>query len=71
MTVNLSASTYEMAQAVFDDAADVDKFICGTIQQIFELGTDKAIRIFSEQAKFANAQLAIAKELEERIDDIV
>lgn len=63
MTVNLSAATVSKAQALFADDTDASNFIVGTVQQIYALGTDEAIKIFSEQARFAETQLAIAVEL--------
>lgn len=67
MTVNLSADTVAKAQALFADDTDASNFIVGTVQQIFyELGTDEAIKIFTKQARFAEAQLAIVLDVTQK-----
>lgn len=68
MTVNLSADTVAKAQALFADDTDASNFIVGTVQQIYdyELGTDEAIKIFTEQARFAEAQLAIVLDVTQK-----
>lgn len=66
MTVNLSADTVAKAQALFADDTDASNFIVGTVQQIYELGTDEAIKIFTKQARFAEAQLAIVLDVTQK-----
>ena len=72
LKIRLLASTFTKVNSLFDDETDAINYIAGTVQRIYELGTDEAIKIFSQEAGFAAAQLAIAIELaqkEERTSD--
>lgn len=69
MTVSLSTYVVAKVNSLFDDETDAANFVAGTVQQIYEHGVDKAIKIFSVQADFAACQLAIAIELAQKVSE--